>query len=120
MTKATRRHVLGIYGERLAADYLCSIGYEIVERNWRCGIGEIDLIAKDQDRWVFVEVKTRNAAGFGTPFEAITDEKLARLRKLVGEWCRLRQVSGIQVRIDAVSVLVDSGRVKLEHLKQVF
>lgn len=120
MTKPTRRHVLGIYGERLAADYLISIGYEILERNWRCGIGEIDLIARDKDRWVFVEVKTRNAAGFGEPFESITEEKLSRLRRLVGEWCRIRQVAGVQVRIDAVSVLVDRGHVKLEHLKQVF
>jgi putative endonuclease len=120
MTNPTRRHVLGIYGERLAADYLISLGYEILERNWRCGIGEIDLIARDKDRWVFVEVKTRNGAGFGSPFEAITQEKMSRLRRLVGEWCRLRQVAGVQVRIDAVSVLVDRGRVELEHLKQVF
>jgi putative endonuclease len=120
MTKPTRRHVLGIYGERLAADYLTSIGYEILERNWRCSVGEIDLIARDKARWVFVEVKTRNGAGFGAPFEAITEEKLARLRKLVGEWCRLRQVAGVQVRIDAVSVLIEQGNVKLEHLKQVF
>ena len=120
MTTQTRRHVLGIYGETLAANYLRELGYEILERNWRCSIGEIDLIAKDKDRWVFVEVKTRNGAGFGHPLEAITHEKMARLRKLVGEWCRLRQVSGVQVRIDAISVLVDQGKVELEHLKQVF
>lgn len=120
MTKPTRRHVLGIYGERLAADYLTSLGYEILERNWRCNQGEIDLIAKDAERWVFVEVKTRNGAGFGEPFEAITGEKLARMRRLVGEWCRLRKVNGVQVRIDAISVLVERGEVKLEHLKQVF
>lgn len=120
MTSPTRRHVLGLYGENLAANYLRELGYEILERNWRCSIGEIDLIARDQDRWVFVEVKTRNGAGFGHPLEAITNEKIARLRKLVGEWCRLRQVSGVQVRIDAISVLVNSGKVELEHLKQVF
>ena len=120
MTTTNRRHVLGIYGERLAADYLTSLGYEILERNWRCSIGEIDIIAKDSDRWVFVEVKTRNGSGYGAPFEAITAEKLARIRKLVGEWCRLRKVNGVQVRIDAISVLVDRGAVKLEHLKQVF
>lgn len=120
MTKPTRRHVLGLYGERLAANYLQELGYEILERNWRCSMGEIDLIARDRDRWVFVEVKTRNGAGFGHPLEAITHQKVARLRRLVGEWCRLRQVSGVQVRIDAISVLVDSGKVELEHLKQVF
>jgi putative endonuclease len=120
MTTPTRRHILGIYGERLAAEYLISLGYEILERNWRCRIGEIDLIARDRDRWVFVEVKTRNGAGYGSGFEAITEEKIARLRRLVGEWCRLRQLAGIQVRIDAIAVMVDHGKVKLEHLKQVF
>lgn len=114
------RHVLGLYGEKLAGNYLQSLGYEILERNWRCGLGEIDLIARDRTRYVFVEVKTRNGSGFGHPFEAITDAKLNRLRKLVSEWCRSRQLSGIDVRIDAVSVLVESGRVQLEHLKQVF
>ena len=115
-----QRHVLGLYGEKLAGNYLQSIGYEILERNWRCNIGEIDLIVRDKSRYVFVEVKTRNGAGFGHPFEAITDAKLSRLRKLVSEWCRARQLSGIDVRIDAVSVLVDKGKVQLEHLKQVF
>ena len=115
-----RKHILGLYGERVAGQYLQSIGYEILERNWRCSIGEIDLIAKDHARYVFVEVKTRNGAGFGHPLEAITEIKLSRLRRLVGEWCRSRQLSGIDVRIDAVSVLVDRGKVELEHLKQVF
>lgn len=115
-----RRHVLGLYGEKLAGNYLQSLGYEILERNWRCSLGEIDLIAKDRNRYVFIEVKTRNGAGFGHPFEAITEVKLGRLRRLVSEWCRSRQLSGIDVRIDAVSVLVDHGKVHLEHLKQVF
>lgn len=115
-----RKHVLGLYGERVAGNYLQSIGYEILERNWRCPIGEIDLIVRDQNRYVFVEVKTRNGRGFGHPLEAITEIKLGRLRRLVGEWCRTRQLSGIDVRIDAVSVLVEHGRVQLEHVKQVF
>ncbi|MFM5952484.1 MAG: YraN family protein [Micrococcales bacterium] len=115
-----RRHVLGLYGEKLAGNYLQSLGYEVLERNWRCPLGEIDLIARDDTKYVFVEVKTRNGAGFGHPLEAITEVKLSRLRRLVSEWCRSRQLSGIDVRIDAVSVLIDSGRVQLEHLKQVF
>ena len=119
-TAPNRKHVLGIYGERVAGQYLQSLGYEILERNWRCSIGEIDLIARDHSRYIFVEVKTRNGAGFGHPFEAITEIKLGRLRRLVGEWCRSRQLSGIDVRIDAVSVLVNRGKVELEHLQQVF
>lgn len=119
-TPPNRKHVLGLYGEKVAGQYLQSLGYEILERNWRCSLGEIDLIARDHARYVFVEVKTRNGAGFGHPFEAITEIKLGRLRKLVSEWCRSRQLSGIDVRIDAVSVLVNRGKIELEHLKQVF
>lgn len=119
-TPPNRKHVLGLYGEKVAGQYLQSLGYEILERNWRCPLGEIDIIVRDHARYVFVEVKTRNGAGFGHPFEAITEIKVGRLRKLVGEWCRSRQLSGIDVRIDAVSVMVNRGKVELEHLKQVF
>ncbi|CAB4535666.1 MAG: YraN family protein [Actinobacteria bacterium] len=115
-----RKHVLGLYGERVAGQYLQSLGYEFIERNWRCPIGEIDLIMRDDSRYVFVEVKTRNGLGFGSPLEAITEIKLGRLRKLVNAWCASRQLTGIDVRIDAVSVLVSRGKVELEHLKQVF
>ena len=115
----TARQLLGRYGEDRACDYLRGLGYSIVERNWRCRIGEIDIIARDHDRFVFVEVKTRSADGFGHPFESITETKAARLRRLVAAWCESRQVSGIKVRLDAVSVLVRAGRVNIEHLKQV-
>lgn len=113
-------HVLGRYGEDRAASYLSGLGYEIIDRNWRCQTGEIDLIARDNDRLVFIEVKTRNGSGFGHPFEAITPDKVARLRKLVAQWCKTREITTAKVRLDAISVLVSGGRVNIEHLKQVF
>lgn len=113
-------NVLGRYGEDRAAEYLASLGYEIIERNWRCSVGEIDLIARDRNRLVFVEVKTRSGSGFGHPFESISSEKLARLRRLVASWCEARQVNSQRVRMDAISVLLTNGRVAIEHLKQVF
>lgn len=115
-----QKQTLGKYGEDLAASYLQDRGYKIHDRNWRCSLGEIDLIARDKDRWVFVEVKTRNGTRYGHPFEAITAEKIFRLRKLVAQWCAVSEMSGAKVRIDAVSVLVSNGRVAIEHLKQVF
>lgn len=114
------KHILGRYGEDRAAQYLADRGYEIIERNWRSARGEIDLIAREKDRLVFVEVKTRNGSGFGHPFEAITEVKVARMRRLVAEWCRARNLAGVKVRLDAIAVLVSSGRVNIEHLKQVF
>ena len=116
----TLRQDLGRYGEQRAAIYLEDRGYEIIERNWRSASGEIDLIARQDERLVFIEVKTRNGSGYGHPFEAITAQKVARMRRLAAEWCALKQVSAIKVRLDAIAVLISGGRVSIEHLKQVF
>ena len=114
------RQDIGRYGEERAAAYLKDRGYEIIERNWRSQTGEIDLIAREKDLLVFVEVKTRNGSGFGHPFEAITANKVARMRRLVADWCVAKQVSGVKVRLDAIAVLISGGRVHIEHLKEVF
>jgi putative endonuclease len=115
-----QKQILGKYGEDLAAQYLTDRGYQIVDRNWRCSLGEIDLVAFQHDRFVFVEVKTRNGTSFGHPFEAITPTKVSRMRKLVAQWCSANQKAGVNVRLDAIAVLVTAGRVAIEHLKQVF
>ena len=114
------RHILGTYGEQLACDYLISKNYEVLDRNWRCSLGEIDVVAKYQDTLVFVEVKTRNGRGFGHPFEAITEPKRKRLRKLSHAWLEANAAPAGSIRIDAVSILVAGGLVEIEHLKQVF
>lgn len=111
---------IGKYGEDRAAEFLTRLGYELIERNWRGSGGEIDIVARDRDCLVFAEVKTRTRTGFGHPFEAITSQKLQRMRKLVAQWCQAKQIAGFKVRLDAISVLVVDGRVNIEHLKQVF
>jgi putative endonuclease len=111
---------IGRYGEDRAANFLEDLGYEIIDRNWRSQVGEIDLVARDKDGLVFVEVKTRSGSGFGHPFEAITANKVARMRRLVADWCIAKQVSGVKVRLDAIAVLITGGRVHIEHLKEVF
>lgn len=116
----TANQTLGKYGEDRAAEYLLDRGYQIIDRNWRCSVGEIDLVAKENDRFVFVEVKTRNGGGFGHPFEAITEQKVQRMRRLVAAWCESKGAAGAKVRLDAIAVLVRGGRVAIEHLKQVF
>jgi putative endonuclease len=114
------RQDLGRYGEDRAAVYLSDRGYQIIERNWRTQAGEIDLVAQYKEWLVFVEVKTRNGAGFGHPFEAITPSKVARMRRLAADWCLAKQVSGLRVRLDAIAVLISGGQVHIEHLKEVF
>jgi putative endonuclease len=112
---------LGRRGEHLAAEYLQALGFAIIDRNWRCTDGEIDLVARDGDETVFVEVKTRAGLGFGHPFEAITARKLARLRRLASQWCRAHpDVTGL-VRIDAVAVVAPRGEgPTIEHLSRIF
>ena len=116
----SKNKAVGKYGEDRASEFLERLGYQLIERNWRCEVGEIDIIAKDRDCLVFAEVKTRTRLGFGHPFEAITSAKMQKMRQLVGEWCRAHRISSVQVRLDAISVLITAGRIHIEHLKQVF
>ncbi|WIA98894.1 YraN family protein [Curtobacterium sp. MCBA15_012] len=112
-----RRGALGATGERLAVEWMEANGFRVVDRNWRCRTGEVDVVAWHGDTLVFVEVKTRAGTSTGHPFEAITPAKTARLRKLVGRWSAAHpEVSAPAVRIDAVAVHVDGPRHGIEHV----
>ena len=117
MTQA--KHILGKYGEQVACDYLSSLGHEILDRNWRCESGELDIVSCDRGTIVFTEVKTRNGRGFGHPFEAVTETKIGRMRRTSAAWLSARELGLSPLRFDAVSVLVEGARVHIEHLKQV-
>ena len=115
------KDTLGRRGEQLAADYLAGTGMVLVESNWRCALGEIDLVMRDGGETVFVEVKTRAGLGYGHPLEAITAAKLARLRRLAGAWCEAHPGEAASIRIDAVAVVAPrGGGVTVEHLRRVF
>ena len=112
---------LGKRGELLAAQRLAASGFTVIERNWRCSQGELDIVARSGDELVFVEVKTRSSVAYGHPFEAITPVKLARLRRLAGAWCEAHPGEAAGVRIDAVAVVAPrGGGVTVEHLRRVF
>jgi putative endonuclease len=111
---------LGRRGERLAEAHLVALGYSVLDRNWRCSHGEIDLIARDGEEVAFVEVKTRTSVAFGHPFEAITAAKLARLRRLAIVWSAEHPREG-RIRIDVVAIVAPRvGEPTIEHLKAVF
>ena len=115
------KDALGRRGEAIAARHLVEAGLTIVERNWRCPQGEIDLVARDHGELVFVEVKTRSSVEYGHPLEAITPRKLARLRRLAGAWCLAHPDQRGNVRIDAVAVIAPrAGAIEVEHLAGVF
>lgn len=111
---------LGRYGEDVAARHLTAAGLVVLERNWRCDIGEIDILARDGDSLVVCEVKTRHGAGFGHPAEAVTPIKAQRLRRLAARWIRERRVSPREVRFDVVAVIRSGpGAAVVEHLRGV-
>jgi len=110
-----------ILGENIAADYLKEKKYKIIERNFRKGYGEIDIIATKNNILVFVEVKTRTSNQFGTPFEAITTYKLRTLTKTAQFYKALNPKLPESLRIDAISVSLDyKGNIKhIEHVENI-
>lgn len=123
VVRAGKANAVGAYGERLAARYLTEAGIAILDRNWRCDQGEIDIVAMDKSCLVIVEVKTRRSLSFGSPVEAVTAVKAARLRRLAGCWMadhRSLVASVDDVRIDVIGVLRPShGPAQIEHLVSV-
>jgi len=101
-----RNKALGSYGEEVAATHLRSLGMVVLDRNWHCRFGEIDIVARDGSTLVICEVKTRTSLTHGSPLEAVTGQKAARLRRLASQWLTSHDVHPPAVRIDVVSVLV--------------
>lgn len=101
---------LGRYGEDLAARYLRERGLTVLERNWRCEHGEIDIVAQDAGCLVVCEVKTRRGTGYGDPVEAVTVAKALRLRRLAAAYVRARELRPQAIRVDVVGVLCRPGR----------
>lgn len=94
-------------------------GYTIIDRNWRCRRGEIDIVASRDRMVVIVEVKTRRSTRFGPPLESITDEKALRLRALSKEWMRATGTRA-RLRIDAIGILLSSSEpMRLDHVRAV-
>lgn len=103
----------GRWGEDLAAHALSAHGCEIVERNWRCPEGEVDLVVRDAQVWAFVEVKLRQGDSFGTPEEAVTSAKQARLLDCAGYYLAAHDLEDVAWRVDVVAIeLAASGKVQ--------
>jgi putative endonuclease len=114
------RQTLGAQGEQLAAEHLERSGMRILDRNWRCPEGEVDIVAADRRALVVCEVKTRSDTRFGSPLEAISARKHARLRRLAVRWVTAHCMVFDEIRIDVIGVLkVAPGEFAIEHVRGV-
>lgn len=112
---------LGREGEDLAARYLAKIGFVILAKNWRCREGELDIVATDGQTLVVCEVKTRSGTRFGEPAEAVTADKMARIRRLTGQWLSTHRVGWCRIRFDVIAVCLErAGEVRLRHIEGAF
>ncbi len=114
-----RRRETGILGEKLAQDFLKQRGYQIVETNYRCPEGEIDIVARQGDCLVFVEVRAKTGSQFGSPEESITPAKMAKMRATAAYYQQAHDCSLPSWRIDVVAVELNHRRevVRLEHIE---
>jgi putative endonuclease len=114
------KDVLGRNGEQAAAEYLQTAGFRILDRNWRCADGEIDIVATERHVLVVCEVKTRSGVRYGTPLESVSRVKRTRLRRLAIRWLTAHGVRFDQVRVDVVGVVCEpSGGYAVEHVRGV-
>lgn len=116
-----RRRELGAEGEALAARYLERRGWRIIERNWRCREGEIDLVCRDADGVAVVcEVRTRSGQGYGSPLESVTHAKVRRLRRLAAAWAHAQAEPVGALRVDVLGILMHpDGTASVEHVRGI-
>lgn len=109
----------GYWGEELAEKYLKKKGYRIVERNFRCKLGEIDIIALYGTELVFVEVKTRNSLKYGLPCESVTATKIRHLKRIAVYYMAMSVSRYRDARIDVIEILIKDGKPYLHHIENI-
>lgn len=114
-----KKHEIGILGERVAGDFLRNNGYEIVERNYRCPEGEVDIICRHEDMLVFVEVRTKTSYIYGSAQESITRTKMERLRQVAEHYMQDNEQLPVNHRIDVIAIRLapDGNLSHIEHIE---
>ena len=109
----------GNIGEEISSKYLEQIGYIIIHRNFSCRQGEIDIIAKDKDEYVFIEVKTRSSLIFGKPKESVNYYKKKHILKCTKYYLFIHKLNNCFVRFDVIEIYFTHNKYKLHHIKNV-
>ena len=115
------RKEIGKWGENLACKYLENSNYEIIERNFCCKQGEVDIIAKDtiKKEMVFIEVKTRCNLRYGNPADAVNKQKQNHIIQVAKYYIYKNHINNIAIRIDAIEVYIKKTKCKINHIKQI-
>jgi putative endonuclease len=114
------RQKLGKHGERLAIKKIKALGYKVLDKNYRCPLGEIDLIAQDGQYIVFVEIKTRKGRPTSYAKEAITYRKKQRLSKIALYYLKHKGLIGRKARFDVIAICIDDKSVEFEIIHDAF
>ena len=117
-----KRLAVGREGEAIAAEYLLDKGYVLLVRNYSCPLGEIDLVVREQDTLVFVEVRTKTGASFGLPQESINNRKQQKLRQLAWYYLKATKQENSNCRFDVMAVTLNrqGKKVRVEHIIDAF
>lgn len=110
---------IGIKGEEIAIKYLKNKGYIILEKNYKTYFGEIDIIAKDKNTLVFIEVKTRTNTLFGYPFESINYKKIQKLKNVALTYIKRHNLQ-LPIRFDVLSIFMKGDNKQVQHIKDAF
>ena len=111
---------LGSAGEKAAVAFLKEKGYQILERNFKCRLGEVDIVARDNKTYCFVEVKTRSSADFGLPQEAVSRQKQAQISKVALHYLKTKKLFEKSARFDVVSVLYRENTPQIDLIENAF
>lgn len=118
--KAMAKHnEIGKLGENIAETYLGSLDFCVVERNWKCPKGEIDLIVTNSNLILFVEVKTRTNSFWGTPEKAVSEQKIRRIVDAADYYLKLHELD-LDIRFDVISITFENNKPQLHHIKDAF
>lgn len=112
-----KNHKIGQQGEDIATEYLRKVGYKIIERNFVCKLGEIDIIAKDKKELVFIEIKTRTNNIYGLPKEAVNFIKKKHIYYSAEFYIYLKRIKYMSIRIDVIEIQIQKEKIKINHIK---
>lgn len=115
-----KNEIIGKMGEDLAQQYIQELGMKIIKRNFYCKFGEIDIIAKDQNELVFIEVKTRTNNKYGKPVDAVNFTKQKHLYYSIEYYLYSQKIKNTKIRIDVIEIYINSGKESINHIKNIY